>query len=140
MSKFALVNIDAVQGIQMFEKLVVDGVAPFDTFEDELEGKDRRSLEKIYFYMNEVANIRTLPNTKFKDITPRKENVKEYEFKEGNLRVYAIKKFGGKIIILGGYKNRQKQDLRKFRSLKEQYLNQEIEKTNKDEKSRTPKK
>ena len=90
--------------------------------------------------MNEVANIRTLPNTKFKDITPRKENVKEYEFKEGNLRVYAIKKFGGKIIILGGYKNRQKQDLRKFRSLKEQYLNQEIEKTNKDEKSRTPKK
>ena len=94
MSKFALVNIDAVQGIQMFEKLVVDGVAPFYTFEDELEGKDRRSLEKIYFYMNEVANIRTLPNTKFKDITPRKENVKEYEFKEGNLRVYAIKSSG----------------------------------------------
>ena len=140
MSKFVLVNIDAVQGIQMFEKLVVDGVAPFDAFEDELEDQDKRSLEKIYFYMNEIANMRTLPNTKFKDITPGKEDVKEYEFKEGNLRVYSIKKFGGKIIILGGYKNRQKKDLRKFRSLKEQYLNQETDETNKDEKSRPPKK
>lgn len=107
MSKFVLVNIDAVQGIQMFEKLVVDGVAPFDALEDELEDQDKRSLEKIYFYMNEIANMRTLPNTKFKDITPGKEDVKEYEFKEGILRVYAIKKFGGKIIILGWYKNRQ---------------------------------
>lgn len=90
--------------------------------------------------MNEVANIRTLPDTKFKDVTPEKEKVKEYEFKEGNLRVYAIKKFGGKIIVIGGYKNRQKKDFRTFRSLKEQYLNQETDKTNNNEKSRPPKK
>jgi putative component of toxin-antitoxin plasmid stabilization module len=124
MPKFALRIIDAVEGIQTFEKLLVDGIAPFDVFEKELEVQDRRSLEKIYFYMNEVANIRSLPNTKFKDVTPDKASVREYEFKEGNLRVYAIKKPGGKIIILGGYKNRQKKDYRTFRSLKQQYLEQ----------------
>ena len=140
MSKFALQNIDAVQGNQTFEKLLVDGVAPFDTFEEGLETKDRRSLEKIYFYMNEVANNRTLPKTKFKDVTPKKQKVKEYEFKDSDLRVYCISKFGGKIIILGGYKNQQQKDYRTFRSLKEQYLNQENNKTNQYEKSRTPKK
>jgi len=140
MSKFALQNIDAVEGNQTFEKLLVDGVAPFDLFEKNLETKDRRSLEKIYFYMNEVASNRTLPNTKFKDVTPKKEKVKEYEFKDGDLRVYGISKYGGKIIILGGYKNQQKKDYRTFRSLKEQYLNQELNKTNDNEKSRTPKK
>ncbi|MBQ0093195.1 MAG: hypothetical protein KBS36_00970 [Bacteroidales bacterium] len=140
MSKFALQSIEAVQGKQTFEKLLVNGVAPFDTFEQELEGQDKRSLEKIYFYMNEVANNRTLPSTKFKDVTPEKEKIKEYEFKDGDLRVYCISKFKGKIIIMGGYKNRQKKDYRTFRSLKEQYLSQENNNTTNHETSRTPKK
>ena len=83
-------------------------------------------MEKIYFYMNEIANNRTLPKTKFRDVTPQKERIKEYEFKDGNLRVYAISTFGGKIIIMGGYKNRQKKDFSAFRSLKRQYLEQLI--------------
>ncbi|MBQ5997002.1 MAG: hypothetical protein IJL64_03940 [Bacteroidales bacterium] len=133
MPNFALRKIDAVRGIQSFEKLIVDGVAPFDTFEN-LETKYRRILQKIYFYMNEVANNKTLPITKFKDVTPKKGAVKEYEFKDGDLRVYGISKFGGKIIILGGYKNQQKKDYRTFRSLKELYLKQILEKTRRYEK------
>ncbi|MBO4417207.1 MAG: hypothetical protein J5801_03690 [Bacteroidales bacterium] len=76
--------------------------------------------------MNEVANNRTLPKTKFRDVTPAKERVKEYEFKDGNIRIYGISTFGGKIIIMGGYKNRQTKDFRAFRSLKKQYLKQLI--------------
>lgn len=129
MARFALKKIDAVQGIQSFEKLLVDGTAPFDSFESGLESKDKRSLEKIYYYMNEVANCRTLPKTKFRDVTPGKQRVKEYEFKDGALRVYAIAKPEGKIIVMGGYKNRQKKDFKKFRSLKERYLEQEMENT-----------
>ena len=90
--------------------------------------------------MNEVANNRTLPYTKFRDITPKKEKVKEYEFKEGDLRVYGISKYGGKIIILGGYKNKQKKDYRTFRSMKEQFLRQETEKTKHYETIRTSEK
>ena len=56
------------------------------------------------------------------NITPHGEIVKEYEFKNGDLRVYAIKDFNGKIIILGGYKNTQQTDINRFRSLKAQYL------------------
>lgn len=138
MSKFALQNIDAVQGKQSFEKLLVDGVAPFDTFENTLEKKYKKNLAKIYFYMDEVANNRALPCTKFKDVTPKKESVKEYEFKDGDLRVYAISKFGGKIIILGGYKNHQDKDYIKFRSLKKQYI--ESENLTYYEKRRTSKK
>lgn len=134
MPNFALRKIDAVRGIQSFEKLIVDGVAPFDTFENNLETKYRRNLQKIYFYMNEVANNKTLPITKFKDVTPKKGAVKEYGFKDGDLRVYGISKFGGKIIILGGYKNQQKKDYRTFRSLKELYLKQILEKTRRYEK------
>lgn len=140
MPKFELRNIEAVQGNQSFEKLIVDGIAPFDTFENELETKYVTSLQKIYYYMNEVANNRSLPSTKFKDVTPKKEGVKEYEFKDGDLRVYGISKPGGKIIILGGYKNQQKKDYRRFRSLKKHYLEQESENNTCNEKSRTPKK
>ena len=118
--------IGAVKGRQVFQKLLVNGIAPFDEFEKDLEDQDRLSLSKIYFYMNEIANNRTLPKTKFRDVTPPKERVKEYEFKDGNLRVYAISTFGGKIIIMGGYKNRQKKDFSTFRSLKRQYLEQLI--------------
>jgi len=139
MSKFALQRIDAIQGNQTFEKLIVNGDCPFDSFEKNLESKYRRSLEKIYFYMNEVANNKPLPNTKFKDVTPKKEKVKEYEFKDGDLRVYGISSYGGKIIILGGNKNHQKKDFRAFRSLKKQYL-KESNIIENDEKSRTIKK
>ena len=43
-------------------------------------------------------------------------------FKAGNLRVYAIANYGGKIIVLGGYKNRQAKDIVAFRSIKKRYL------------------
>lgn len=66
--------------------------------------------------------MKVLIASKLRDITPEKESIKEYEFKTKNLRVYAIKTKDGKVIVLGGYKNRQKKDLKKFRSLKKRYL------------------
>ena len=127
MTTFALKHMDAIRGRQRFDKLLVNGIAPFDVFERGLTKADKRSLEKIYFYMNEVANNKSLPKTKFRDVTPDKERVKEYEFKDGKTRVYGISSFGGKIIIMGGYKNRQTKDFRAFRSLKGQYLKQRLQ-------------
>lgn len=127
MPNFALINIDTINGKQVFEKLVVDDVCPFDEFERSIESNKKyyNELGSIYNYMEQLANGASLPETKFKDITPRKETVKEYEFKSRNLRVYAIKKENGKIIIFAGKKNNQKKDLKRFRSLKSQFLNQE---------------
>ena len=56
------------------------------------------------------------------EIKLKQNQVKEYEFKSKHLRVYAIQQINGKIIVLGGFKNNQKEDINKFRSLKKQYL------------------
>jgi len=49
--------------------------------------------------------------------------LKEYEIKTHHLRVYAIHEAGtGKIIICGGYKNTQKNNIRHFREVKNQKM------------------
>lgn len=72
--------------------------------------------------MDGVANLNSVSEEKFKDITPSGDKIKEYEFKSGDLRVYGIKIPNGKLIVLGGFKNQQNSDITKFRSLKIEYL------------------
>lgn len=72
--------------------------------------------------MNQAANLQLLPKTQWREVTPAKERIKEYEVKAGDLRVYLIKIPNGQLVILGGYKNQQFSDFKKFRSLKKQYL------------------
>jgi putative component of toxin-antitoxin plasmid stabilization module len=124
MSKFALETIDSISGKQVFEKLIIDETCQFDEFEKRIvkNPKYKSELASLYLYMEEVAKGNSLPKRKFKDITPDKETVKEYEFKSNNLRIYAIKKENGKIIILAGTKNKQNKDIRKFRGIKKRYL------------------
>lgn len=120
MSKFALHKIDVIKGKQNFCQLVIDGVKQLDRFEAELEKSTTYFSEykTILTYMEYIAENRTLPATKFKDITPKKEVIREYEFKSKHLRIYAIQKKGGKIIVLCGFKKNQKNDIKRFRSLK----------------------
>lgn len=133
MSRFVTRPIDSIKGKQRFEELVIIN-NPADILRiDEIEGAWRqyeKSLEARYkkpfkhlmILMERVADLKSLPETKFRDITPDGELVKEYEFKSGDLRIYCIKIPNGKLVVLGGYKNRQKDDFRRFRSLKKQYL------------------
>lgn len=126
MSTFTLKKVDTVRAKQELDELVVDGVGQLEAFETLLKETDVRFLSEfktLLSYMEYAANGNSLPDTKFKDVTPANTLVKEYEFKSKHLRVYAIKKANGKIIILGGFKTNQKTDFKRFRSLKEQYLN-----------------
>lgn len=123
MPNFTLKQIEAIRGKQEFYQLVIDGKGQLDIFESILEAKYKSEFKSLLVYMEFIANNCTLPNTKFREITPTKEKVKEYEFKSKHLRIYAIQKMNGKIIILGGYKNAQKKDIKRFRALKKQYLN-----------------
>lgn len=123
---FELRKIETVQAKQEFDELVIDGIGQLDSFELLIKTKYKRyktEYEMLFRYMEYVANGNLLPDTKFKDVTPTGELVKEYEFKSKHLRVYAIKKPNGKIIILGGLKTTQMADFKRFRSLKLQYLN-----------------
>lgn len=123
MSKFALEKIESVKGKQVFYDLTIDGVGQFSSFSNEVEEIYKSELLTINARMDLVSNLQRLPKEKFRDITPKKESVKEYEFKTKHLRVYAIHiENTGKVIVLGGFKNSQKKDIPSFRSLKSQFL------------------
>jgi hypothetical protein len=123
MRKFALKKIEAVVGKQEFFELIIDGVSQLDNFYEDLQDRYKTEYDTILTYMDYVAKCQTNPPpTKFKDITPKKEKVKEYEFKSKHLRVYGIAKENGKIIILMGFKTTQDRDIKKFRNLKREYL------------------
>ncbi len=123
MHTFAIQKIDAINGTQDFNKLIVDGKSLLDEFEESLEDIYKCEMDSIYYYMEEVANCRSLPVSKFRELRKVKGNIKEYEFKSKHIRVYAIKQPGGKLIVMCGYKNSQDRDIVKFRELKKEYLN-----------------
>lgn len=122
MVKYTLVRMDQIRGKQVFDKLVVDGVAPFDVFIDKLEDRYRSEVKTLYTIMDAVANLQSLPETKFHPYSDGKDGVREYEFKTKHLRAYAIEQTGGKIIIIGGTKANQSKDETEFRRLKKGYL------------------
>lgn len=73
--------------------------------------------------MNLVAELKMLPKNKFREITPSKDKVKEYEFKSDHLRVYTFHlEKTGKIVAFWGFKNTQDADIKKFRSIKKRFL------------------
>ncbi len=72
--------------------------------------------------MDQVAKMQLLPQDKFKDITPVKETIKEFEIKTKSLRIYLIKDEPGHLIILAGKKNNQRGDIKEFRSIKKRYI------------------
>ncbi len=122
MATFALCKIEAIRGIQEFDKLIVNGRCPFDDFENSLESQYQSELKGIYRCMQDIANLKTLPYAKFHFYDKSVDNVREFEFKSKHLRVYGITKPNGKIIITGGTKARQKKEQNVFRHIKDQYL------------------
>ena len=118
-----MASIEVVKGPIKFKKLIIDGRCQYDEFctQIEQEGNLKKQLVGILNNMNQVANLQRLPEAKFRNITPSKERVKEFEIKKGDLRVYVIKE-AGHIVILGGKKGTQDEDIKKFRLIKERYL------------------
>ena len=122
MAKYTLERMEQIRGKQVFDKLVVDGIAPFDTFISLLEETYRSEVRTLYSLMDAVANLISLPETKFHPYSDGKDGVREFEFKTKHLRAYAIEQTGGKIIIIGGTKANQSKDQADFRRLKKGYL------------------
>lgn len=115
MPKFALelIQIEAVKGKQRFDKLVINGKCPFDEFEKSMKVYYANEIVQLYALMNEVANLKSLPNTKFHAYD--KNNPRGWEFKTKNLRLYCVEQSGGKIVVTGGQKSQQDKDTSKFR-------------------------
>lgn len=121
---FVLEQIDAIIGKQRFDKLIVeeDGFrkCPFDEFENEQKQFFPNEIVQLYAYMNQVANLKALPEEKFHPYD--NGDPREYEFKTKHLRLYCIEQPGGKIVVYGGTKARQRLDTSRFRALKDGFI------------------
>lgn len=127
MIKFALKEIEEIKGRLKFYKLLIDNQSEYDEFENKIkaEGNYLSELRTIETRMHEIAELKTLPKNKYKDITPDNDSNKEYEIKTRHLRVYLFhEKNTGRIIVSGGKKSSQQSDIKHFRSLKKSYFNQ----------------
>lgn len=124
MSKFVLKEYNNVLGRIKFFKLIEDKVCYWDEFCREIQ-KDANleyQLITVISRMNDIANLRMLPKEKFRDITPGKQTIREYEIKTKDLRVYLIKDESGNVVLMGGKKNSQPEDIKRFRGIKKAYL------------------
>ena len=129
MRKFVTKKIDAIHSRELFEQLFIDDKGQLDEFLKSLSGTTYLSeYRTLLTSMEYFGDGNRLPDTKYKDLTPSKEIIKEHEFKSKHLRIYAIQLSGKKLVIIGGYKNTQPQDIIRFRSLKEQFLTQQVNK------------
>lgn len=122
MAEYTLKAMDAVVGKQSFDMLVRDGKCLFEEFENNVEAQYKGEIASLYAIMNDVANLKSLPKTKFHPYNKGDAKVREFEFKTKNLRAYAIEKPGGKIIVIGGTKSNQKNDQATFWKYKQQYI------------------
>lgn len=132
MRTFATETIDAIHGKQTFEKLIIDGVCQFDEFERALKtsGSYHSEFKTILAYMDFIANGKSLPKTKFREIKGDKNLPKRYEFKSKHLRIYAFHQPFGKIVVFGGYKPTQENDIATLNSVVKEYIDSKP-KTNK---------
>lgn len=124
MRKFATEIFETVKGKQTFEKLVVDDICLIDEFENKIRQNKQyiSELRTIFSHMDLLANGSSLPKTQFREIKGSKSAVKRYEFKSKHLRVYVFNIPGGKMVVMGGYKNTQETDIRSFHSIVDEYL------------------
>lgn len=123
MNRFALGDVEGISGQIRFKKLFIDGVCQYDEFCEQIkkDGNLKKQLVGVMNNMNQVAQMRRLPKEKFRDITPAREAVKEFEIKKGDIRIYVIKD-DGHIVVLAGKKGSQDEDIKLFRSIKKRYM------------------
>jgi len=116
--------IEQVKGKQVYEKLVVNGECLLDQFESDIQGIPQyvSEFKTLIAYMDLLAKGNNLPITKFREIKGGGISTKRHEFKSKHLRIYALDKPDGKIVILGGYKNTQPKDIRSLNSIVKDYI------------------
>lgn len=124
MYNFALLEIEEIKGRLKIFKLLINGSSLYDEFETKIktEGNYESELITIETRLHEIADLKSLPHTKFRDITPKNAVIKEYEIKTHHLRVYLFhEKNTGRIIVCGGKKSSQKTDIKHFRHIIKEY-------------------
>ena len=102
-----------------------DGSSLFAEFVEEIQtdGNLLDSLAGAIRVVEETSNLRRYPRTKFRELQAHNLNCKVYEAKYKLIRIYLFhQEKTGRVIITGGLKNDQKQDIKSIlKTIKEYY-------------------
>ncbi|WP_041258095.1 hypothetical protein [Fibrella aestuarina] len=126
MPRFAFEKIEFITGREQVFQLVIDGVKQLDLFEQETGDQYARHYQGILAVLEMAVSGVRLPKEKYHPFNLKKTSLKVFECKRSDLRLYGFQGPDGKVIVLGGFKNRQPADIRRLESLLkeiEEYLN-----------------
>ena len=125
---FTIEIIPEFETRQRVYKLVRNGKCHIDEFWIEVK-KDQHLVTEgrvIWKILEDVANGERLPKTRYRKLKLR-YNV--YEVKSKELRIYLLlERNTGLLLILGGRKSDQKQDLKRLRMILDEYVNSKLRK------------
>ena len=97
---------------------IIEKTGQLDIFEEETKSQYSRQYSRILYVLELAASGTLLPKEKFRVYNaPSSITLRVYECKAGDLRLYVAQMKSGKVIVLGGMKNRQKADFRQLNSL-----------------------
>ncbi len=122
---FALVKVEEIKGKIDFFVLIKDDVNQYEGVKNQLlkEGNYESELNTLQTRLQSMAELKLLPESKCRQLHPKDE--KDYEIKTRNLRLYLFHlEDKGRVIVFLGKKTSQKKDIKRFRSIKKEYLDQ----------------
>ena len=103
--------------------LYINGECIFEEFFEEInkEGNLTKELIGVINILEKAADLLMLPQAKFKVLTQSEVSCKVYEAKKNNIRIYCFEDDSGRIIVTGGKKNSQKNDIKSVLSIIKDY-------------------
>lgn len=128
MRTFALSKMAEIRANKYtFHKLLINGKCLLDAYENEICSNPvyLKNFQAIELYMQRFADGAQLTQEQCREIKDKKLkqlNVRCFEFKKSDLRVYSLLSSNNQIIILGGYKNSQNQDINQLISIVSDYI------------------
>lgn len=124
MYKFALIRLKDLKGRISIYKLKINNQCELDIFLDSIKNDHTSEYAAIIAAIEALSDLHRFRKDRFKQLSGSKWNVPEYEIKTKNFRVYLFKDNNGHILVCGGAKVTQKKDLKRFRQIINEYLNQ----------------
>ncbi len=122
---FALERIKEIKGKIDFFVLKKNNVNQDEEVKEQLrkEGNYESELNTLQTRLQSMAELKPMPETKCRQLHPKDE--KDYEIKTKHLRLYVFHlEKTGRVIVFLGKKTTQKKDIKRFRSIKKEYLDQ----------------
>lgn len=109
--------------IDVFE-LYENGVSLFKEFYNEIEKESNlfSDLVSAIRIIEDTSNMNLRPKTQFRQLHISKLKCKVYEAKKGSIRVYLFREEKkGRVIVFGGKKDNQKEDIKHLEKIIQAY-------------------